>query len=322
MTKKLIILFDLNLIDRIKRLSGYLNNQSRDLYAYEKYEIDPNWHLIFLLIKNKPLTVTEIAARLQLSHPAIIKIIKKMKHLGYISSSSDINDSRKTILLLTSKSKKLLPQLELGWGKVAYIFKECSNDDFLKNILSLEENIKDKSLLKRYKSNIMRIVNSTPEDCPKIMKIYNDATNYMVSKKQVSWPKFSKKMILKEIQEKRHWKLLIEDEIACVWVTTFSDPIIWKEKNVDPSVYIHRIATNKKFRGNKLSKELVFWVKKYAENNKKKFIRMDTVGHNKSLIRLYEQIGFQFLGGEKLEDINGLPSHYNKGDVCFFEIQL
>jgi hypothetical protein len=49
----------------------------------------------------------------------------------------------------------------------------------------------------------------------------------------------------------------MNNEIACVFATTFSDPLIWEKRDTDPSVYIHRIATNPNFRGNNLVAAIV-----------------------------------------------------------------
>ncbi|WP_281541118.1 hypothetical protein [Maribacter aestuarii] len=46
---------------------------------------------------------------------------------------------------------------------------------------------------------------------------------------------------------------------------------------------------------------------------------MDTVGLNSGLIGHYEKLGFEFLGTKKLKDTNGLPEHYQRGIVCFFQ---
>ena len=40
--------------------------------------------------------------------------------------------------------------------------------------------------------------------------------------------------------------------------------------------------------------ETVDWTKKYAEENHKRFIRMDTVGENTPLINYYKKCGFIF----------------------------
>ena len=136
---------------RIKRLSDTLNNESRKMNAFLGFDTEPNWHLIFLLLKNESLPVTEIARRLQFSHPAVVKIIKKMKERGYIYSVQDEHDSRKQHLSLTEKSKALLPKFEEGWTRIQAILKECTTPDFLSSIEFFENNIKSESIIDRLK---------------------------------------------------------------------------------------------------------------------------------------------------------------------------
>jgi len=169
----------------------------------------------------------------------------------------------------------------------------------------------------------MKIENSTIEDLPKIFELYRIATNYQKQKWPGNvWPEFEVEMVKGEIKEKKQWKLTIDNKIACIWATTFSDPVIWEEKNIDPSVYIHRIATNPKFKGQKLVEKIVEWSKEYAIQNQKEFIRMDTCGRNESLINHYTNCSFEFLGIHKLKSSDGLPSHYIDADVCFFQIKI
>ncbi|WP_394674460.1 GNAT family N-acetyltransferase [uncultured Chryseobacterium sp.] len=99
-------------------------------------------------------------------------------------------------------------------------------------------------------------------------------------------------------------------------------PQIWKERNEDPALYIHRIATDPDFRGQNLVTEIVRWAKEYATRNNKVFIRMDTVGENKGLITYYEKCGFEFLRLSTLKNTEALPAHYSNATVCLFEIKL
>ena len=133
----------------------------------------------------------------------------------------------------------------------------------------------------------MIIENSVMADAVEIARLYESARDLQKIKGAVCWPLFDKKLIETEITEGRQWKIVIDTQIACVWATTFSDPQIWEERNADASVYIHRIATNPIYRGQNLVKEIVRWAKVYAEKNEKEFIRLDTVGENKELIRHY-----------------------------------
>src|SRR5882672_5404478 len=122
----------------------------------------------------------------------------------------------------------------------------------------------------------MKIENSGPEDIEEIFQLYRIATTYMASRSNVSWPEFERSLVEKEISENHQWKMLEEAKIVCVWATTFSDPLIWEERNEDPSVYIHRIATHPDFRGRNLVISIVEWAKLYAKANNKKYIRLDT----------------------------------------------
>jgi ribosomal protein S18 acetylase RimI-like enzyme len=168
----------------------------------------------------------------------------------------------------------------------------------------------------------MKIENSELKDLSKIFDLYELATDYMKSKNQVHWPTFPRDLIINEIEENRQWKLIIEEQIACIWATTLNDELIWGDKNNEPSLYIHRIATNPDFRGQNLVKKLINWANEFGKSKNLNFIRMDTVGLNKGLIGHYEKFGFQFLGTKKLENTIELPEHYSNGEVCYFQKEI
>ena len=167
----------------------------------------------------------------------------------------------------------------------------------------------------------MHIINCVKDDIEEIFRLYAVATKYQKERYSMHWPAFDYKMVEDEIAENRQWKLMIDGKIACVWATTFTDPLIWEEKNIDPSVYIHRIATNENYRGKNFVVNIVEWAKKYAVGNDKQFVRLDTTGLNERLIAHYTKCGFTFLKLTKLKDTNGLPAHYHNADVSLFELE-
>jgi len=168
----------------------------------------------------------------------------------------------------------------------------------------------------------MEIKNSTINDIEEIYRLYKIATSYQKAKGATTWPDFERTLIEQEIAENRQWKITFDNSIACIWATTFDDPLIWEEKNNDPAVYIHRISTTPLFRGKNLVAEIVNWAKKYAVLHQKKFIRMDTVGENEKLITHYKNCGFSFLGLSTLKNTLGLPDHYKNATVSLFQIEL
>ncbi len=167
------------------------------------------------------------------------------------------------------------------------------------------------------------IASSTLEDINEIFRLYRLATEFQRSKFLDNiWPAFDRTMVTKEISEQKQFKMVINGAIACVWAITYNDPEIWRERDEDPSLYIHRIATNPDFRGQNFVGEIVRWARDFATAKNLHYVRLDTCGNNKKLIEHYTQNGFRFLGIEKLASSKALPSHYHNADVCYFEITV
>ena len=169
----------------------------------------------------------------------------------------------------------------------------------------------------------MTIKNVTDSDIEKIFTLYKIASNYQREKKTVIvWPDFDREMVINEIAENRQFKLLVNNEVVCIWAITFSDEQIWEDSNIDSAIYIHRIAVNPNFRGNNYIATITNWAKEYALKKEIQFIRLDTLGENKNLITHYKNAGFHFLGLFNLKNTSNLPEHYKLAPVCLFEIDL
>lgn len=141
---------------RIKRLSDFLLYDSRNYYSNSKYELEPNWHLIFLMLNDhEQLTVTEIAHKLKFSHPAVIKIARKMKAKGYLESLPHPTDSRKSFLKLTRNAKKDMPNFEKEWNRQERIIKEVVDVEFLDLLSDIEKSIFSKSISERYQDRFI-----------------------------------------------------------------------------------------------------------------------------------------------------------------------
>lgn len=160
------------------------------------------------------------------------------------------------------------------------------------------------------------------EDVDYVFKLYDLATAYQKMKSDRSWNGFERELIENEISENRLWKIVDNSEIACVFSISFSDELIWGEKDKDPSIYLHRIATNPDFRGKGYVKTIIEWAKKYALANGLKYIRLDTFGDNHALIDYYIKCGFKFLGLTSPKNTNELPKHYEGISLSLFEIEV
>lgn len=169
----------------------------------------------------------------------------------------------------------------------------------------------------------MEIKNCLISDADEILSLYEAARNLQAQRKMVIWPPFEKSFIENEIYQGRQWKIISENVIACNWAIAFKDRKIWRERDNDDAIYIHRICTNPSLRGNRYINAIVKWAEEYAKQTGKQFIRLDTLGNNTKLIEHYTSAGFNFLGMFQLTDTASLPAHYqNEPNCCLFEIDL
>lgn len=166
----------------------------------------------------------------------------------------------------------------------------------------------------------MEILQSELCDLEAILSLYDAATALQQSKDTVQWPKIGAELVEAEIREGRQWKLLIDGEIACVWVVAYDDELIWGP--TEPSLFIHRIANHPNQRGNSLVGVVVEWAKNQCLESNLRFIRLDTVGYNPRLIRLYTSYGFTSLEPVTIADPSNLPAHYAQDAAYLFEIDL
>ena len=101
---------------RFKRISDRMIHDIRKLYKEINIDIEPSWYLIFGLLRdNNKISITEIAQKINYSHPSVVIMIKKMVIKGYINTRKDDIDKRKQVIELTDKSKNILPELKTLW---------------------------------------------------------------------------------------------------------------------------------------------------------------------------------------------------------------
>ena len=126
---------------RLKRLSDSISYSIRKLYQAKGFDIEPSWHLLFLLLEQKgTTTMTEIADTMQYSQAAITKIIRKMVKKEYLELSTDDTDQRRKLIRLTPKAKRKLPQFKAVWQAGQAVIAEMltGNEAFLKGLTHFE----------------------------------------------------------------------------------------------------------------------------------------------------------------------------------------
>lgn len=137
---------------RLKRLSDVLTTNIKDLYLANGVDIEPSWHLVFLFLKQHgSATMTEIATSLQLSQPAMVKMINRMIAKEYLDVVPDDDDGRKKNIRLSARARNHLPVFERIWAAGQESIKDIvdAQTAILTHLEYLEEQIRVKSFKDR-----------------------------------------------------------------------------------------------------------------------------------------------------------------------------
>ncbi len=278
---------------RIKRLSDTLNSEARNLYAYLGFEIEPNWHLIFLSLKDESLSVTEIAKQLKFSHPAVVKIIKKMKDAGYVESVQDKNDARKQILSLTNKSKTLLPKFEHSWNKIQLALRECSNEKFLDHIKFFEDNLKKASLVER-------IQTMSEDKFPRIQQvnIIKYDNKYKVDFARLNFEWLNKYFYVEEYDKKvlNNPEQYIIKGGGIILFAIVNNKVVGTLALInrkDEGFELSKMAVTEEFRGLKIGQKLMDKTIKIALDMGIKKLILESNTTLEAAIKLYKKVGFK-----------------------------
>lgn len=168
----------------------------------------------------------------------------------------------------------------------------------------------------------MEIVNARKEDFSTLMKLYDAAIEHQRNVSNLVWKGFDDEVVMKEIEENRQWKIMIDGEVACVFMIAYNDPDIWDEKDKDSAIYVHRISTNPNFRGRGFVKIITDWSIDYARKNNIDYVRLDTWQANDKLHEIYKKAGFTYVGIKAIKPPTNLPKHYWGVELGLFEISL
>ncbi len=140
------------LATRLKRISDKMSHSTRLMYKQIDMDIEPNWYLVLILVKEKPnISVMEIAKSMGFTHQSVNTITSKMMKKGYLKISKDTKDKRKTVFNITSKSIDALPEIEKIWGIGKKVIYELLDEDItiLKHLNTLESNLNKTSFGQR-----------------------------------------------------------------------------------------------------------------------------------------------------------------------------
>lgn len=149
-------------------------------------------------------------------------------------------------------------------------------------------------------------------DVPGIYELFDHSVHYQERNGYPSWRNYDKNAVIRDIEERKQYKIEINGQVAIVFSICDTDKIIWRDLDEGQSVYLHRIVVNPAFKGRKLFGHILHWVTAHARARGVISIRMDTWAGNENLIAYYAGFGFRVVEYFTTPDSTELPVH-NRG---------
>lgn len=281
---------------RMKRLTDRFMRGGSQAYKSLGIDFEPRWFTVFYLIytQDSPLSISEIASSLKISHPAVIQTTQMLIKKGLIKSFQDSQDRRIRRLAITGKGKELVNFLIPIWNDfetaTSELFEKADVDmlDIIKRIEArLDEEDVGSRIINRIKQrqyNSVEILDYMPE-----YKEYFQKLNYEWLEKYFQVEDLDKKILLnpeEQIIKEGGFVLFARMEEKVVGTTAIL-------KRDEKTYEIAKMAVTEKAQGmqvgRKLTKEAVARAK---EKGAKKLI-LKTDNRLRAAVNLYRTFGFK-----------------------------
>lgn len=135
---------------RLKRLSDRFLQEVGQIYQELEIEFEPSWFPVFFLLREKgSLSMTDIAAAMDVSHSAISQMISSLRKRGLIQLVEDPQDARRKKVSLTQLGNNLLQKVRPIWHSMQLALPtlwdtEERQTQFLEELGALEERLAQK----------------------------------------------------------------------------------------------------------------------------------------------------------------------------------
>jgi len=294
---------------RMKRLTDRFMRGGLQAYKSLGIDFEPRWFTVFYLLhtQDSPLSISEIASSLKISHPAVIQTTQKLIGKGLIRSLPDAKDRRVRRLEITGKGKELVKSLIPFWDDfvtaTSELFEKAGVNmlDIVKQIEILldEEDIGSRivSRIKHRQYNSVEILDYSPE-----FNRYFQSLNYEWLERYFKVEELDKKILKnpeKEIIDQGGFVLFARLEGEIVGTTA----VLRKDEN---TFEIAKMAVSEKAQGRQVGKKLTEQVIARAASKGARELFLRTDNRLRAAINLYRSFGFRVthtepVTGEKYE---------------------
>jgi ribosomal protein S18 acetylase RimI-like enzyme len=168
----------------------------------------------------------------------------------------------------------------------------------------------------------IKITNTTKNDFKAVLWLFEQAMDLQGKNGYKVWDHIDKAGLEKDIENALQYKIVKGADILCIFSIQYNDPFIWRDRDKNDAIYLHRIVVNSKFKGQKQFEKVLNWAKQFVRQNNLKFIRMDTWAENWKIIDYYKSFGFTLIENYKTTDTRELPIQNRNLNVALLEMKI
>lgn len=169
---------------------------------------------------------------------------------------------------------------------------------------------------------LVEVQNTEMVDLNTIYKLFDHSIIYQEKKGYPVWKNYDKQAIVRDIQNKNQYKVLIDSIPAIVFSVCYTDKLLWRDHDQQDAIYLHRIVVNPDCKGQRLFGKIMDWAIEHARQKGLSYVRMDTWAANPTLITYYKKFGFSFIENFTTSDSNELPVHNRNLALALLEYSL
>ncbi len=166
------------------------------------------------------------------------------------------------------------------------------------------------------------VINTSKSDLEFVYFLFEKAIEYQRKNNYTVWRGYDKNALMTDMAKKLQFKIVRDKEVLCVFSICYSDQIIWRERENQDAIYIHRMVTNPKHRGQKQFTKVLMWAIEKAKEKNLAYIRMDTWGDNPKIIEYYKSFGFQFIENYTTPRTKELPTQHRNLNLALLQMDL
>lgn len=140
---------------RLRRLSEYFLMEVNKVYEQAGIPFEASWFPVFYLLgREQPLPLIDIAEQLEVSHSAISQLVTALKKKGLVKTAPCPDDGRRQLVMLSKKGEELLQQVQPVWAAITKAMNELADDKVLQAVSAMEKNVQEEPLAIRIQKQL------------------------------------------------------------------------------------------------------------------------------------------------------------------------